>query len=48
MLWEAWWKASVEHGLQKLAGFQHGTKKTLKILSMENADTNRFGEKSLP
>lgn len=50
-LGEVWWMASGEHGLQKLAGFQHGTKKTLcpkrKILSVEITDTNRFGGKSL-
>lgn len=43
--------ASAGHGLQKLAGFQHGTRKTLclerKILSVEIADANRFGGKSL-
>jgi len=43
--------ASAGHSLQKLAGFQHVTKKTLfpdrKSLSVEIADTHRFAGKSL-
>lgn len=50
-LGEARWMASGGRGLQKLAGFQHGTKKTVfperKILGVEIADMNRFGGKNL-
>lgn len=45
------WMASGGHGLQKLAGFQHGLEKMLfperKILSTEIVDTNQFGGKFL-
>lgn len=43
--------ASGRYSLQKLAGFQLGIKKTLfpkrKILGVEIADMNSFGDKSL-